>query len=109
MDGFMLGYYHLPEENTSMIADVTPSTIGTKSPAFLQTQDLQAGLRPVIKHMKLNGTIRQKITRIQGLPTLTRSPSPHMQLGILMTLYQTMGPQMLSELMPFIIKKAFAS
>jgi len=36
----------LSEGNTSMIADVIPITIGTKTPSSLQTQDLQAGLRP---------------------------------------------------------------
>ena len=87
----MQGYYHLPEGNTSMIADVIPTTIETKTPLSLQTQDRQAGLRLVIKHMKLIGTIGQKITHLQGLPTLTRPLSPHMQLGTLMTLGH--GPQ----------------
>ena len=109
MDGFMPGNYHLPKGNTSMIANDIRATIGTKPPASLQTQDLQVGLWPVIKHIKLNGTIGQKLTHLQGLPTLTRSVSPHIQLGTLMILYQTMGPQMLSELMPFIIEKIFAS
>ena len=40
-----MAYYHLPEGNTYMIADVIPAMIGTKTPASLQTQDLQAGLR----------------------------------------------------------------
>ena len=35
-----------------MIADVIPSTTRTKIPVSSQTQDLQVGLRPVIKHMK---------------------------------------------------------
>ena len=50
-----------------------------------------------------------QITHLQGLPTLTRLPSPHMQLCTLMVLFRTMGPQILSELMPFIIEKIFAS
>ena len=50
-----------------------------------------------------------QITHLQGLSTLTRLPSPHMQIGTLMTLYQTIGPQMSSELMSFIIENIFES
>ena len=114
MDGFMQGYYHLPEGNTSMIADVIPATIGTKTPASLhaqdlQAQDLQAGLLPIIKHMKQNGTIGLQITYLQELPTLTRLPSRHMQLGTLTIIYLTMEPQMLSESMSLINDKISVS
>ena len=76
----MSGYYHLPEENTSMIADVIRTTIWTKNLSSLQTQDLQTDLQHRIKHMKINGIIGLYITHLQGLPTLTRPPSPHIQL-----------------------------
>ena len=56
--------------------------------------------------MSHNGTIGQKITHLQGLPTLTHPLSPPMQqLGTPMTPCLTMGPQMLSELTPFNIEK----
>jgi len=75
-------------ETLLMIADVIPATIGTKIPASLQTQAPQTDLHHHTRHMKLNGIIGLQITHLQGLPTLTRPPSPHMQLGTLMTLYK---------------------
>jgi len=66
-------------------------------------------LTDVIKHMKLNGTIGQKITHLHGLPTFTRPPSPHMQLGYLMTLYETMGPFITEMIFAFWTRVQIAS
>ena len=97
------------EANIHTIAAATPAMTGIRLRAYLQTLAPQTDLQHHIKHMKQHGIIGLQITYLQELPTLTRLPSRHMQLGTLTIIYLTMEPQMLSESMSLINDKISVS